>query len=369
MRKLLQLSSKGMLVILLFLPWNIFAEEQVGFSSSRKNDIENINDQKLKQPTMEDWKKLLQKVNELDEEVKKLRESAKIRRKLEVTDDEKKKREQEVLASAGRQYVLAREGTLDVEYNGRYSYTSSDRLEMPLDVKHRNSHTFRHTFITEYAVKNNLTANCSIPFVYKYDKTGSDSSLDESDVGNISLGLQWQPVKMQTGWPAAIFFLNYSLDTGSSPYEIDPNRELSTGDGFDSITLGVSLSKAIDPLVAFGSISYSYNDDVTEIGGGSRLKKVETGDDISFSLGFGYALSYNVSMNMQYQHTYRLRTRLNWANGTETNLSTSTSSMFNIGTSWRLSPKKTFHFTLGIGLTNDAPDLALTLRLPFTFLL
>ena len=368
MRKLLQFSSKGLLVILLLLSRNVFAQEQVDLSSGIGNDTENINDSNLKQPTVEDWEKLLQKVRELDEEVKKLRESAKIRRKLAVTDEEKKKKEQEVLASAGRRYVLAKEGTLEVEYNGRYSYTSSDRISESFDVRQRNSHTFRHTFIAEYAVRNNLTANCSIPFVYKYDKTGSDSSLEESDIGNLSLGLQWQPLKLQTGWPAAILFLNYSFDTGSSPYEVNPDEELSTGDGFDSITLGISLSKAIDPLVAFGSISYSYNDDATDLNS-FALKKVEPGDDISFSLGFGYALSYNVSMNMQYQHTYRLRTRLHWANGTTSNLSTSTSSMFNIGTSWRLSPKRIFHFTLGIGLTNDAPDLALTLRLPFTFLL
>ncbi len=368
MRKMLKFSLKALLIIiLLLLNQDVFAQEQEEFSFG--NGTEDRDDLNHRQPTAADWERLFQKVSELEAEVKKLRESAKIREKLEVTDEEKKKKEQEILASAGRQYVLAREGTLELEYNGRYSYTSSDRIEVPLEVKHRNSHTFRHTFIADYAVRNNLTLNCSIPFVYKYDKTGTDSSLDESDVGNISLGFQWQPLKIKAGWPATIFFLSYSLDTGSSPYEIDPNNELSTGDGFDSVTLGVSFSKAVDPLVAFGSISYSYNNDATGISGGSGLKKVEPGDDISFSLGFGYALSYNVSMNMQYQHTYRMRTRLNWNNGTKANLATSTSSMFNIGTSWRLSPKKTFHFTLGIGLTNDAPDLALTLRLPFTFLL
>jgi len=357
--------SLGITFITLFLSIGLYARaEQFDLSGSA---IESESSLEIKkQPTAEEWERLFQRVNELAAEVKRLKAGAKVRKKLEATDEEEKKREEEILSSAGRQYVLAREGTLEVEYNGRYSYTSSDRISpTPGEI---SNHTFRHTFITEYAVKNNLTVNCTIPFVYKYDKIGSDSSRDNSDIGNISLGAQWQPIKVKPGWPTSIFFLNYSLDTGESPYDSYPSSELSTANGYDSITLGVSLSKTIDPLVAFGSLSYSYNDDVTNIGGGV-LKKVETGDDISFSLGFGYAISYNVSMNMQYQHTYRLRSKLRWEGGRSSNLATSTSSLFNIGTSWRLSRKKIFHFTLGIGLTEDAPDLALTLRLPFTFLL
>jgi hypothetical protein len=325
--------------------------------------IETKSSQEIKkQPDAEDWERLFQRVSELEAEVKRLKAGAKVRKKLEATDEERKKREEEVLSSAGRAYVLAKEGTLEVEYNGRYSHTSS-----PNTVGISN-HTFRHTFIAEYAVRNNFTVNFNIPFVYKYDRIGSDSSRDNSDIGNISIGCQWQPIEVRSGWPTSIFFMSYSLDTGESPYDSYPNAELSTANGYDSITLGVSLSKTIDPLVVFGSLSYSYNDDITGIGGGV-LEKVQTGDDIGFSLGFGFALAYNVSMNMQYQHNYRLRTKLKWEGGGSSNLATATSSMFKIGTSWRLSRKKTFHFTLGMGLTENDPDMSLTIRLPFTFLL
>lgn len=348
----------------------LLAEEESGGAFEQKEDT--LGFEKKEGPSSGDWEKLIEKINELDEEVKRLRESAEIRKKLELTDDETKAAEREVLSAAGRVYVLAREGTLELEYNGRYDYTSSDRLDIPLEIKHRNNHTFRHTFVAEYALWNNFSVHMNVPFVYKYDKTGSEASRDENDLGNVSIGCQWQPFKTGSVWPTSIFFFSYSFDTGKSPYEINPGQELSTADGYDSLTAGVSLSKTIDPVVAFGSLSYSYNNDVTGIHqnyGGDILKKVEPGNDISFSMGFGYALSYNVSMNMQYQHTYRLKSRNHWQGMGTQETSTTTSSMLNIGTGWRVNRKTSVDVTLGVGLTDDAPDFAISIRLPFTFVL
>lgn len=318
----------------------------------------------------DELKRLFEKVKELDEEVQRLRQATDIRKKLEITDEEKKAAEKEILTTAGRQYLLAREGTLELEYNGSYYYTSSNRLEMPLEVKHVSNHTFRNTITAEYAIRNNFTVNINVPFVYKYDKVGSEESIKESGIGNISAGFQWQPFKAGASWPTTIFFMSYSADTGSSPYEVTPGEELSTADGFDSIMAGLSLSKSIDPVVGFGTLVYTYNNDPSGLNqnlGGDVLEKVETGDEFGFSLGIGYSLSYKVSLNLQYQHTYRLRSKYFYKGMGLYKSTTSTSSIFSIGTGWRVTPKQSIHISLGIGLTNDVDDFILSIRVPFSF--
>jgi hypothetical protein len=322
-------------------------------------------------PRASELQLLFEKIKELEEEVGRLKDITSIRRKLELTEEEKRKKEKEILTAVSRAYVLPKERSLEIEYNGSYSYTASDRLNLPGDIQHSNNHTFRHTLLFDYAVKDNFTVNFGFPFVYKYDQTGSDNALTESGLGNITFGVQWQPKKTTPPWPTTILFLTYSADTGSSAFDIDPAKELGIAAGYDSITTGVSLSKPVDPVVVYGSLSYSYNDDITGINknvGGGELTKVSVGDGIGLSLGMGYSISYQVSMNMGLSYFYSMKSR-NYFTGLTQNTASSTSSTFSIGTGWVLSPKRSLNVSVGMGLTSDAPDLTLTVRIPFSFML
>lgn len=316
---------------------------------------------------------LLKKIEELEKDIEALKKEAEARKRLEVTEEEKAEKEKEVLTAAGRRYVLKKEGTLGVEYNFGYSYYTTDRLEFGesfLDVKHEKLHSLTNTIVVDYAFLDNLTVTGSLPFVYKYEKVGASDSKDVSDVGDISFGLKWQPFKSGGKWPTTILSANISTDTGQSPYDINTDDELSTGSGYWSCSVGASFSKPIDPVVAFGSLSYSHNFDATGLNqhhGTLVLKKVDPGDSIGFSMGVGYALSYDVSLTMSFSQSYSFETEYYYKNGPTRKSAASTTSSFSIGTSWRVNPKTTIYINVGAGLTDDASDFFLSFRLPFDF--
>jgi hypothetical protein len=320
-------------------------------------------------PGAADLDLLIEKMLDLEKEVDRLRESVKIRKKLELSDEEQHKKEKEILEAVSRDYTLGRERTLGVDYSGYYSYTSSDRVNLPRDVQHQNSHSFQHSVSAYYSIMNNVSLSTSIPFLYKYDKTGTDDPITSSGIGNISFGLNWQPARVTPPWPSAILSVSYAADTGKGPYDINPEEELPTASGYDSISAGLSLSKPIDPIVVYGSMGYSFPDEITGINanvGGEVLTKVKTGGGLSFSSGIGFSLSYVLSLNFGFSYSYTFPSRSYFESGTQKS-GTGVSASFNVGTGWRLSPKRSLSVGLGIGLTNNAADMTLSVRMPFSF--
>lgn len=133
-----------------------------------------------------------------------------------------------------------------MEYSLGYSYYSYDTLESIYSVEHHANHNLRNTISTEYAVLNNLTLTMNVPFVYKYDKIGTDQSKEVTDIGDISFGVKFQPFKNTGKWPAPIISSSLILPTGRGVYDIDIDNELSTGGSLLGLSTSVSVSKPID---------------------------------------------------------------------------------------------------------------------------
>jgi hypothetical protein len=191
-----------------------------------------------------------------------------------------------------------------------------------------------------------------------------------TDLGDVSLGFQYQPLRSGGSLPTMIMFGSFSLDTGRSPYEINIDEDLATGNGYYSATAGISMSKTIDPIIVFGNIGYTYNfeaEGVNQHRNGLTLTDVTPGDAISGTIGLGFSLSYNVSMNFSYQYTYRHSTTYTWKEMSATESGSQTSSLFYIGTGWRFSPTYSINMKVGIGLTDEDPDFVVSFRLPFEF--
>ncbi len=330
-----------------------------------------LSDLPLKQPDDTRFQELQTQIKALQDKVQDLRDQADVRKKLEISDEEKTAEEKEVLSAAGRDYTLMKQGIFGLEYNFAYSYYSFDVLTEAINVEQRSNHSLINSISMEYAMWDNFTTNLIFPFVYKYDKIGTDDEKDVSDIGDVSLGFQYQPFKTDSVWPATIFTSSYKFDWGRSPYEIIPEEELATGSGYATANVGLSFSKTVDPIIAFGNLSYAYN--FTKDGldqkrrNGLSLEKVEPGDRLGFTVGMGFALSYNVSLNFSFQYSHQLNTKYYWSNDTDTDSGARTSSVFSIGSGWRLSPKQSISFKLGIGLTDEDPDFTFSFRIPFEF--
>jgi hypothetical protein len=287
-----------------------------------------------------------------------------------VTEEERAEREREILEAVGREYTLAEKGTLNFDYSLVYSFSSYDVLESVTQVEHTSAHSLTNSIYVQYAIRDNLTFNTRIPFVYKYDQVGTSEAREVHDLSNVSFGLQLQPLKSGGKLPTTIVSGSLSVPLGRSPYEIVVDKDLSTSTGIYSASLGMSLSRAVDPIMAFGSLSYGYNFEVRDLAqrrpGGRILEGVDPGSSLGFGVGIGYALSYKVSLNISYSYSYAFETKYHWKGEATTEGGTSVGSSINIGTGWRLTRERSFSFGVGIPLTGSN-GFTVSLRIPFQF--
>lgn len=312
-----------------------------------------------------------EQLKELKLQVEKLRKEAEARKRLEVSEEEKGKKAEDILTAAGREYTLLKKGATSLEYSFTYSYFSGDVIKDAALVEKRSNHNITNQIYVERGLKDNLSVNASIPFAYKYNRVGTDKAQEASDFGDLSVGMQMQPLKAGGDMPAMIFSAGLTLPFGSSPYKINPDTTLATGAGFYAVNGGVALSKTMDPLIAFGNLSYNYNFPASGLNqnwkDGRNLTSVDPGSAVSLAMGFGYALSYKASLNLSVQANYAFSNEYKFSNADSYKSGSSVSSSFNIGTGWRVTPSRTVSLKLGIGLTSNDPDFSFSVRVPFEF--
>ena len=314
---------------------------------------------------------LINKLEDMQKKIDKLEAESTARKKLQSSDEEKQQKEKEVLSSAGREYSLQARGTLELEYGIGYVYNSTDVIQQSQSIEKTYDHTITHTITGSYGILNNLSFRTAIPFVYRYNQIGTKDEQDESDIGDISVSLSCEPLTKPFAGCSVIVNASVALPTGKSPYKIDPSSELSTGSGNYAFTAGLSLSKPLDPMVVFGSVSYTYSPGVRGIDSlfsGQTLKDAYPGDTISVGAGFGYSISYVVSFSQQVAYTF--------VNGSKYKFQTSSaetaaysSAAYVLGAGWRVSTKTTVFTSLEIGLTSDRPDFSFSVRVPINYVL
>ena len=167
-----------------------------------------------------------------------------------------------------------------MQYSLQYSYVSSSEILSATSVVARSNHTITNSIDVQYGLLNNVTTSIHVPYVYVYDKSGSATAKDNTDMGDVSLNLSYQPFKSGGDWPTTTITMGATLPTGRSPYKINRDTDLPTGGGLYGVSLGVNMSKSIDPAMAFGSISCSYRlerDDLSQNIGGAMLEAVKPG--------------------------------------------------------------------------------------------
>lgn len=322
-----------------------------------------------------------EEIRRLTEDLRKIKEEADVRGQLEMKPEEKKSAEENLLDAAGREYTLLPSGLIGLEYQFSYSYYSADAITYNKEqarskIEHDANHNINQSLVIDYPVLNNLTANLSLPFSSRFDKTGPEESMEKTDFGDISVGVQWQPFSSSGGQAASIFFANAAFPTGKSPYETVLGEELSTGSGIYLFSGGVSLSKSAGSVMLFGGLNYSHAlpvDDLNQKYGKNSegqdiiLKQVKTGDRFGGQCGVSWSMTYDVSMNLSYQYTYGLESEYVWSDWSTASTQSSASSILGFGVGWRVKPETSINLKILAGLTNEDPDFMVSFRLPFQF--
>ncbi len=280
---------------------------------------------------------------------------------------------EEVFQSAEKQYSLLKSGEMALDFSADYSYFRADRLDISFSdagainrflVEQDAAHSVSASFSFDYGVWNNLTLNARLPLAVKYDTSKDVSAIA---LGDISLGARWQPFALKRGAPVSTIFATISSATGDSPYEIDPNKDVSAGKGYYAVSGGASVSKVIDPAVVFGSLSYTMGFDVTGLNqqrGNRVLTEFHPGDSVSFSLGMAHSLSYDLSISFSYQQAYAFQSEYLFDTGDFVGSEDSTSASLGMSVGVRMSPQRLLNVSFGFGLTPEAPNVSLGISLP-----
>lgn len=294
--------------------------------------------------------------------------------KQKSTDASSEKNLQDVFKAAQNTYSLLKAGGADVIFTETYSYFRDTQINVALSpngssitefqLLNNASNTFLSDLAVDYGVWDNLTATFDLPVVAKFD---SLSGLKVTDLGDVSTGFRWQPFPVRVGLPSITVFGTLSTASGSSPYRIDPNNNLSTGKGYYSFSGGASVSKVIDPVVLFASCNLSYGipiSGIEQIRGSRKLTRVDPGDGFGLSMGMAYSLNYDVSISGSVQVSTGLPTKFSFSDGSVLNSANDVTSTMNMGLSLRTSPKRIVNLTFGLGLTPDSPNLILGFNMP-----
>jgi hypothetical protein len=287
--------------------------------------------------------------------------------------------------------VLTPRNTFVVEPSLQYSHSSNNRVALVgfsiipaitiglIDVRRVNRDTFIGAVAARYGVTNRFEVEAKVPYVYRQETTlsrpfATPSVADEAfdadgnGLGDIEFAARYQINQPGPDRPYYVGGLRIKTRTGEDPFEVptDPisglQRRLPTGSGFYGVQPSLTAIFPSDPAVFFGNISYLWN---VERNLGASFGKIDPGDAYGFTMGMGVALNEKASFSLAYDHATVTRTRQNGVLIPTTATAQLGSVLF--GASYRLGRKTTFNMTLGIGVTQDAPDVQLTFRLPMEF--
>ena len=204
-----------------------------------------------------------------------------------------------------------------------------------------------------------MQAEIRMPYVWTREQFSSAAlGLSRTDRhsawGDVELQLTKQFVTEHGRIPALLASVDWKPATG----DFDPNR-LSAGYGFPSIQVGLTAVKRQDPLVFFGGVSYVGYQSHSYSG-----NDIEPGDGVGLRFGAILAASPDTSVRAALNLSRYGKTQLNGAGVPGSELVVG---VLELGVSTLLSAKTLIDFSLGVGITPDAPDLRMGLSLPIRF--
>jgi hypothetical protein len=213
----------------------------------------------------------------------------------------------------------------------------------------------------------------------------AEKTISGTGIGDASIGVSYRLFPESLNRPDIVLNTRVKFPTGRHPFGIGftevtgtegnlsvPDR-LSFGTGVYGASVGVSVLKTLDPMVVFGSATYFHNfgrkfDDIDEIPG-DQPGRVKIGNAYQFGAGLAFALNDKSSISMSYTQRIVERTSLTPNDrdqrivvGSQANVA-----LMNLGATFSLGERLALVANVGLGLTDDSPDMAVSIRIPFRF--
>lgn len=301
----------------------------------------------------------------------------------------------EVAAVPQEQGVLTPAGRFVLDPIFDYTQSATDRLVFRgfelipgiqvglIEASRARRDSLTPTLGLRYGITSRLEIEGRLPFMHRYDRIQVAQqrdqgivrtiSLSDSGFGDAEMALRYQINDANGQDPIFVGSVRVKSDTGRGPFDIGYDEfgvatGLATGSGFWGVQPGVSFLLPSDPVVIFGGTTYLMHlgRDVNKTVGGAYVGHVDPGDAISANLGFGFALNPRFSFSLGYRHSYIFKTMTEIGDIVAESLPLQVGSL-SLGMSYRLNTRVTANVGFEFGMTEDAPDVGITLRLPTVF--
>lgn len=266
-----------------------------------------------------------------------------------------------------------------------------------INLGQTKSHQVMADLDTRYGVSDRINVDVDVPYVYRRStfivggaggaaSTLSDATVSSHDIGDVNFGIYYQFVRETNALPDVVGSLRVKAPTGSSPFgekvvQVDADNtnlvaptRLPTGTGFWNITAGLSVLKTYDPVVLFGSVSYTYNiarsfADISSVQGQTEPATVKLGDIVQFGGGVALAFSDKDSASVSFTMALEPESKTKAPGGSYQKVpgSETTAAAMNFGLNHVVNKHLTINGSVSIGLTPDAPNFVVGVRFPYTF--
>jgi hypothetical protein len=306
--------------------------------------------------------------------------------------------------------VLTPRGTSVLEPTFQYAYSSSDRMAIAgfaliptlfparVDLREVRRNSTAASLTARHGITNRFEVELRVPYIYRSDSMASrdmssgipvDRVFESSGkaVGDAELAVRYQLNEADLHKPYFVAGLRFKSRTGRDPFEVVTDcttrctgpgvagtglqRDLPTGSGFYALEPNIAWFMPSSPATFFGTFSYMHNFKRSNVsrrilnGESEPLGEITPPDSFGFNIGVGFALNDRAAVSVGYDHISVGRARQNGQTipgSLRTQLGTAM-----VGFSYRLDQRRTINVSLGAGLTRDAPDVGMMVRIPFAF--
>ena len=292
--------------------------------------------------------------------------------------------------------VLTPKNALIFEPSLSFSHSSANRVAIEaftivpaiaiglIDVREIRRDTFILAGTFRYGITSRLEFETRIPYVRRSDDVRSRQLLEASSddviidsngngLGDIEAALHYQLNIPDPGDPYFIANLRAKSRTGTDVFDVDRElvmqddlivgerlMEQPTGSGFWAIEPSITAVYPTDPAVFFGNFSYTWN---LERDLGGDIGTIDPGDFVGINFGMGFGINETTSFSLGYDHTVVFRTEQNGSVDQSEFDRIHVGSLL-LGFGHAFTPRANVNLALAIGVTEDAPDVQVTLRLP-----
>ena len=293
--------------------------------------------------------------------------------------------------------VLTPKGTLVLEPGMQYSNSQVNRFTFVgieilstfliglLEAEDVDRDLYSPQITARYGLTDRIELEAKVPYLFREDRLTATipqvvppatitRELDGDGLGDIELAAHYQLNKGGGKWPYFIANLRWKSTTGTGPFEVDRTpdgvfeTELPTGSGFHSIEPSVTALLRTDPAVIFANVGYLFNieDDINKTFGDQTIETIDPGDAFRLSFGMAFSVNPRASFSLGYKHDFigETETTINGVSLTSSSLDVGA---LLVGFSYRITDRVSTNLNLELGVTADAPDALMTLRVPMTF--